>query len=158
MKKGIFNLLVFVTGAVTGSTVAGNLLGKKAALQEVMSEKHLSLFLMMNQWVKNYQEGREISSYFERNGYKKIAIYGMSYAGETLLNELKKTEVQVAYVIDKKAGNTLKGLTAYSPEDELEEADAIIVTAIAYFDEIRDLLEEKVTCPIISLESVIYEV
>ena len=113
---------------------------------------------MMNQWVKNYQEGREISSYFERNGYKKIAIYGMSYAGETLLNELKKTEVQVAYVIDKKAGNTLKGLTAYSPEDELEEADAIIVTAIAYFDEIRDLLEEKVTCPIISLESVIYEV
>ena len=55
-----------------------------------LAEKHLALFLMMNQWVKVKQEGKNLSCYFEKNGYKKIAIYGMSYAGETLLEELKE--------------------------------------------------------------------
>lgn len=45
-----------------------------------------------------------------------------------------------------------------SPEDEIKEVDAIVVTAITFFDEIKELLMKKVSCPIISLENVLYEV
>ena len=59
----------------------------------------MSLFLMMNQWVKVKQDGKNLSSYFEKEGYKQIAIYGMSYAGETLMEELIDSPVTVKYGI-----------------------------------------------------------
>ena len=43
-------------------------------------------------------------------------------------------------------------------DDELESVDAIIVTPIYYFEEIEGKLVEKVDCPIISIEDIMYEV
>ena len=158
MKKGIVSILSFTIGGIIGSGIVGDRLGKDLIKKQEMSDKHLALFLMMNQWVRIHQEGKKLSSYFEKNGYRKIAIYGMSHAGRTLLGELKESDVQVMYTIDKNPDNAVDGVDAYSVEDDLEDVDAIIVTAIAYFEEIREELEEKIKCPIISLESVIYEI
>jgi hypothetical protein len=36
--------------------------------------------------------------------------------------------------------------------------DAIVVTAITFFDEIEEKLSEKIDCPIISLDDILYEV
>lgn len=55
----------------------------------------------MNQWVKIKQEGKNLSEYFEESWYKRIAIYGMNYAGETLVDELKDIGITIAYGIDK---------------------------------------------------------
>ncbi len=46
----------------------------KAKKKQLLSDKHLALFKMMNQWVKVKQEGKNIASFFEKNGYNKIAI------------------------------------------------------------------------------------
>ena len=121
-------------------------------------DKHLALFLMMNEWVKVKQQGKNLADFFVKNGYKKIAIYGMSYAGETLVDELKGSEVTVAYGIDKNADSLYADVEIVSMEDDLEEVDAIVVTAITFFDEIEEKLAEKVDCEIISLEDVLYEV
>ena len=43
-------------------------------------------------------------------------------------------------------------------EDDLKPVDAIVVTAITFFDEIKEKLSEKIDCPIISLEDILYEV
>ncbi len=45
-----------------------------------------------------------------------------------------------------------------SPEDELPDVDAVIVTAITFFDEIEEKLTEKISCPVLSLEDILYEV
>ena len=92
MKKSIVSILSLLTGAAIGGGVVGKKVSQKAQNYKEYSEKHLALFLMMNQWVKVKQEGKQLSSYFEQNHYKKIAIYGMSYAGETLVDELKDTD------------------------------------------------------------------
>ena len=123
-----------------------------------MSEKHLSLFLMMNQWVEIKQEGKNLRSYFEENGYYEIAIYGMSYAGETLINELQGSNVKIKYGIDQNAENIYADINLVSPDDELENVDAIIITPIKFFDEIEKKLSKKVNCPILSLEDILYEV
>ena len=122
------------------------------------SDKHLSLFLMMNQWVKVKQEGKNLSTYFERNDLKRIAVYGMSYAGETLIEELKGTGVEVIYGIDKNADKIFSTVDVISMDDSFENVDAVIVTAITFYDEIKDKLSKKVDCQIISLEDVLYEV
>ena len=131
---------------------------KATEIGKQMSDKHLTLFLLMNQWVKVKQEGKNLSSYFMANGYKKIAVYGMSYMGETLVEELKESGVEVAYGIDKNADRIYADIDVVSINDELKEVDAVVITAVTFFDEISTQLREKVSCPIISLEDVLYKV
>lgn len=158
MKKGVIGVLSLLAGAAGGAIGVSKVTGVKVNEQQQMSNKHLALFLMMNQWVKVKQEGKNLASYFEHNGYKKIAIYGMSYAGETLLSELKGTDVKVAYGIDRNADRLYTDVDVVSMEDSLEPVDAVVVTAVTFFDEIESKLSEKVSCPIISLEDILYEV
>ena len=158
MKKGIISVLSALTGAAIGAGAVGKMSGDKTQKMKAMSDKHLALFLLMNQWVKVKQEGKNLSSYLEKNGYKKIAVYGMSYAGETLIDELKNTEVEVVYGIDKKADSLYADVDIVSVDDPLDEVDAVVVTAITFFDEIEEKLSEKLDCPIISLEDILYEV
>ncbi len=158
MNKGMISVLSALTGAVLGAGIVSKTIKEEKERIKAMSDKHLALFLMMNQWVKAKQEGKNLSEYFKRNGYQKIAVYGMSYAGETLIDELKDTEIDVAYGIDRNADTIYSRLNIFSMEDNLDKVDAIVVTAITFFDEIEEKLSEKVDCPIISLEDVLYEV
>ena len=158
MKKGVVSVLSMLVGVVAGAGTIGKLKGDKLNRAQKMSNKHLNLFLMMNQWVKVKQEGKNLSKYFEDNGYKRIAIYGMSYAGETLIDELKNTNVEVVYGIDRRSESLYADIDIVSIDDSLENVDAVVVTAITFFDEIEEILCEKLDCPIISLEDVLYEV
>lgn len=158
MKKGIVSILSALIGASVGAGAMGKLSGKAMSKTQAMSDKHLTLFLMMNQWVQVKQEGKNLADYMERNGYKTIAIYGMSYAGERLLEELKGSDVTVKYGIDKKADGICSDIKIVRPDEDLEDVDAVVVTSIFFMDEIEEALSVKMTCPILSLEDVLYEV
>lgn len=157
MNKGIISALSAVAGAAIGAGAAGKaIIGEKEKARS-MSDKHLALFLMMNQWVKVKQEGKNLAEFFEKNDYHRIAVYGMSYAGETLIEELKDTGITVAYGIDRNADTIYADVDIFSVEDHLDTVDAVVVTAVTFFDEIEQKLSEKIDCPIISLEDVLYE-
>mgnify|MGYP001134750028 CR=1 FL=1 len=158
MKKSINSCLTVLAGMMFGAGTAAKVMNKSLKKSKDMSYKHLELFIMMNQWVKVKQEGKNLASYLEKNGYRKIAIYGMSYAGETLLNELQDSDVVVLYGIDKNVNSVCADIKLVSPEDKFDLVDAIVVSAITYFDEIEEKLSDKVECPIISLEDILYEI
>ena len=150
MKKTVIGILSLLGGVVGGMIGTKRVMQKKLNRATDYSDKHLSLFLMMNQWVKVKQEGKNLGEYFERNGLKRIAVYGMSYAGET--------GIEVVYGIDKHADKIFSTVDVISVDDSFAEVDAVIVTAITFFDDIKDMLCEKVNCPVISLEDILYEV
>lgn len=158
MKKSIISILSLIGGAAAGAGITGKIQRVKLEETQKMSAKHLKLFEMMNRWVRLKQEGKSLSSYFEKYDYRRIAVYGMSYAGETLVEELKGTEIEVAYGIDQRADSLYTDVDIMSMDEVLEEVDAVVVTAITFFDEIEKALCEKVNCPIISLDDIIYEV
>jgi hypothetical protein len=158
MRKTILAVINVVIGALGGAVGVGKVMGKRMEYVQQSSDKHLELFLMMDQWVKVKQRGLNLSIYFEKNGYKRIAVYGMSYVGETLVDELKGTDIEIAYGIDKRADSLHADVDIISVEGKLEEVDAIVVTAITYFHEIEKKLSEKAGCPILSLEDILYEV
>lgn len=157
MKNGIVAILSAIAGAIAGAGVTNRAKNKEIKNAWRYSDKHLALFKMMNQWVWVKQEGKNLASYFEANGYKKIAVYGMSYAGETLLNELKGTAVEVAYGIDQNADGTNVNVSILTMKGDLLPVDAVVVTAITFFDEIEEDLQRKVDCPILSLEDILDE-
>lgn len=158
MKKGMIAALSVIGGAVFGTVVTDRVWKKKAGKISKMSDKHLALYLMMNQWVKVKQESGSIAEYLEKQGYKEVAIYGMNYVGETLLHELEGSNIRVQYGIDKNAANICLGIDIMSPDDEFPKVDAVIVTAITFFEEIEDMLYSKIDCPILSMEDILYEI
>ena len=158
MKKGTISAVSILAGTAVGAGAIGKIKGDQINKVQSMSNKHLALFLMMNQWVRVKQEGRNLADYFERNGYQRIAVYGMSYAGETFIDELKGSKVEIAYGIDQRANSIYADVDIVPVEDVLEVVDAVVVTAITFFDEIEEKLSKKLDCPIISLEDILYEV
>ena len=89
MKKTVVLSLYALAGAAVGAGIVNKVEMKQLRNIESYSDKHLKLFLLMNQWVKIKQKGKNLESYFKKNGFKRIAVYGMSYVGETLVEELK---------------------------------------------------------------------
>lgn len=159
MKRGIISFLLGgAVGGIAGASAVGKKLGKDVKGEHTYAQKHLMLMQMFNQWLIDKQEGKNLARFFEDKGYKSIAIYGMSYLGERLVDELKGSGIEVKYAIDKNADNIYADVEVKQPSDDLPEVDAVVVTAVYFFDEIESELAELVDCPVISLEDVLFEV
>lgn len=159
MKKFIKNL-VFLMAGLTGGGMLGAAIMRHIKNKEInntkrLSDKHLKMMHVLNQWLANQQAGADIGKYFEENGYHTIAVYGLSYLGERLLAALRETDIEVRYCIDRRADKMSGMGMVKTIGDDLPEVDAIIVTAVYYFEEIEEELSEKIDCPIISLEDVV---
>lgn len=74
------------------------------------------------------------------------------------MNELRGTEINIDYGIDKNINLIDSNIELFSMEDKLREVDVVVVTAITFFEEIKKELSENIECPIVSLEDIIYEV
>lgn len=158
MKKGILAVLTMAAGTLTGALSAGFYQAGIVKKKQNKVDKFKAYYNMLNQWLIVKQEGKSLEKYFLANSYNTIAIYGMGEMGNRLLDELENSSVKVAYAIDKDAETTYSEIEVLEISDELPEVDAIVVSAIFAFDEIEETLNEKVSCDIISLEDVIYEV
>ena len=90
-------------------------------------------------------------------GFHKIAIYGMSDAGQRLYEELNGTSIEIDYAIDRRTVDVAENIPIVSLDNVLHKVDAIVVTAIYDFPEIVELLQNKTQDYIISLEQIIYE-
>ncbi len=162
MRKGILSVLLAAAGmAACAAAGAGAVAYQKARQHEKDFEvikKNEAILKMFNQWLIAKQEGRPLADYFRENGYQKIAIYGMSYAGERLLDDLKGTGIEVAYAVDQKADRIFAETKLVTKEGipEREPVDAVVVTAIYWCDEIEEELGGLVDCPVISLEDILY--
>lgn len=112
----------------------------------------------MNQWVNLKQDEKRIENYFIHNKLKRIAIYGMSYVGKRLVKELKDTEVEVIYGIDRDAANIYSEIELVTIDADLKEVDAVVVTSIDEYNAIYNMLSQRIRCPIIAIEDIINEV
>lgn len=113
---------------------------------------------IFQKWLSLKQEGKKLSEYFHENDYRRIAIYGMSDLGTSLLEELKYDNIEVAYGIDKRAELLNSEIPLYHPEADLPDVDIVIITAISFYDEIVALLGKKLEVPMISIEDVLFTI
>lgn len=160
MKKRCF-ILTILPGVLAG---AGSMLLLLQKINKNMQKendqrilKFKSYYSMLNQWLGVKQNNGNLATYFNENGYKNIAIYGMGEMGNRLYDELKDTSVNVAYGIDKNPGECYSDLEIFEISGNLPDVDAIIVTAVFAYEDIKKDIEAIVKCPIISLEDIVYE-
>lgn len=159
MNKVFSTVLSMAAGAAAGGFATKRKAAKTISAMGASGAKVHELYMAFDQWLQIRQQGKTLVEYFTKNGYKTVAVYGMKELGERLCDELKGSDVTVSYAIDKNADSiyTDVDVDVVTPDEELEEVDVIVVTAITFFDEIEEMLCEKVDCPIVSLEDILYE-
>ena len=107
-------------------------------------QKSTLFYWVFTRWMELKIQGFGLARRLERGGYCRIAVYGYAEIGKLLCQELLGTSVHVEYVMDKKVSRTgQEGLPIYVPQKGLPQVDAVIVTAVYYFDEIKKELLEK---------------
>ncbi len=157
MKK-IIPVLTTITGALAGGAAVNYINQKELKAKQESLIKMSEFYNILVTWLEVKQQGKSLEQYFKRNNYKTVAIYGMKELGERLYAELKDSEIEVKYAIDKDKEKLLADIDIYSPDEQMEPVDVIVVTAIHYFGEIEREMSQYADCPVISLEDVIYEI
>lgn len=136
--------------------------GKQVKLYMESSKRGLAksnaLMKMYVTWLQNRSSDKSISQYLKEINIESAAIYGMGPAGKLLLSELKREKFNVKYGIDRNFIEMDEDFKIVTIEELLEQVDAIIVTAINDYDEIKKNLDAKVNYRIISLEQIIFEI
>lgn len=122
------------------------------------ANKNRGLFLLMNQWVNLKQDEKKIEEYFIQKNLKRIAVYGMGYVGKRLVKELKHSEIDVVYGIDRNAADIFSEIELVTMDDDFEDIDAVVVTLVDEYDTVCDMLSQKVKCPVIAIEDIVNEV
>ncbi len=122
-----------------------------------LADKYLVLFLLMNEWVKIKQMNLSVADVLVKQGYRRIGIYGMSYVGQRLVDELENTDIEINFCIDKNtAGSIYKSKKVTTLDSIDDNVDCIVVTPVFYFDEIAKEIKAKVRVKVVSLEEIIY--
>ena len=107
-------------------------------------QKSVQFYWVLTRWMELKITGHSVAEILEKSGYSRIAVYGYAELGRLLCQELFGTVVEVSYVLDKKITQTgREDLSVFAPCQRLPEVEAVIVTAIYDFDEIKKELSEK---------------
>lgn len=116
--------------------------------------KYEQYYYLLNKWIELKQKNINIAQYFKEKNYRDIAIYGMGKIGVHLLEELKGADINVKYIIDQK--NNPLNLVINKSINKKIEADVVIITPIFAYDSIKNQFENYCSCPIVSIEEVIF--
>lgn len=157
MKK-LFLVFFAIGAACLGGAVAYTKKIKELENNQQLVRKNDKIIQVLDEFLTIKQMGKNLNSYFKDNNYTKIAIYGMGHLGKRLYDELKAEDMNIAYLIDKKAEDIKEEIPVFIPGQELPDADVVIVTPVFYFHSIENELEQYIKCEIVSLEDVLDEV
>lgn len=119
--------------------------------------KYKNYFRVLERWLTLKEQNKNLSEYLCRHGYKKAAIYGWGILGKHLYEELKDTEIEILYAIDKNKSEESSQVKLVSMNDEWEQADVILVSATFDFVNIRREVRQKTDMDILSLEEILME-
>lgn len=158
MKKILFVILSAISGAGICAAIMRKFANDATQNQEKKIIRLKSYYDVLNQWLSFLHSGNKIEEYFINNGYKTVAVYGMGELGNRLIEELKDSDVNVKYGVDKNISEVHSDIIVYQLEEELPEVDVVVVTAVFAFNKIVEDLSKKYDCPIVSLEDVVFSI
>lgn len=114
---------------------------------------------LLDDWMYLRDHTVNVSRFFNKYGYRQIAIYGMGKLGRHLLYELAQSDIRVLYGIDKngKENESDIKIEVYSPGQEMPEVDAVVITVTDQYAQISRMLDKTMKCPKITIEEIIQE-
>ena len=132
-------------------------LKKEIGLWAKKSARYEGYWRALDAWLFLKEDGVSVASLLRDRGIHRIAIHGMGMLGKHLLEELRDTEIQIEYFVDKSATSFRPGIKTYAPDEELPKTEVIVSTRAYEFLAIRKKLEQQGHKNVISLEQMLLE-
>ena len=85
--------------------------------------------------------GGSIKTFFDRNEYNSIAVYGMGRLGEVLCDYLVQEGLGLLFCIDCNPDYVFYDIPVYHVDDVIPNADIVIVTVMD--EKVKELLQQK---------------
>lgn len=120
-------------------------------------DKYQMWYNLMERWLTLHEEGKTIPRILKERGISTIALYGLGKIGKHVVREMKDGDVAILYAIDRIVSGLYDGIPVKKAEESFPIVDAVIVTAVYDFEEIEEMLKNRIDCPVISLEEILYE-
>lgn len=117
-------------------------------------ERNLRMFDI---WLTLWERGTCLVDWLIAQEIYSVAVYGAGYLGRHLIAELRDSPVNMAYIIDRSVVKMNVECHIYRLGDKLPDVDAIIVTPVGQYDNIRRSLSDYTKCRTISLEHILTE-
>lgn len=108
----------------------------------------------LDEWLRLAENDIWIGTYFINRNIKKIGIYGYSMFAKHLIVQMKDTDVEISFLVDKQKDKLNIDIPVFLPEETLPKHDILVVTSFFYYDEIKKELGDKYK--MISLQEVIF--
>ena len=126
--------------------------------REKTLQKYMQFYRVLIRWLNIRPIGSEIAAYLLEHRIKRVAIYGYADMGNLLYKELMNSDVIITCILDKRTiKNQNIGLEIVNPIEGDKNSDAVLVTAIYYYNEIKAELETLGYRNIVSLQNLIEE-
>lgn len=135
-----------------------NLLNEEVVNREKTLQKYIQFYRVMIRWLNAIQKKVSIEGYLKKRGIKRVAIYGYADIGKLLHNELVYSEIEVVNILDKRdIQSAISGLKVQKPSEGDRTVDAVLVTAVYYYNEIKTELMEMGYKNVMSLQKIVEE-
>lgn len=141
-----------------------NIWGEELFIQGWYASAHKHInetkkYAFVKDWIEQGGNERLVNDFFAKFSDSSIAIYGMGDLGKLTVAVLSnRNRKKIKYIIDQRIG-IVSEYTNITPEQlqeqENEKIECIVITAVAHEEEIKRLLGEKTTVPIVSLYDII---
>lgn len=131
-------------------------LGQEIVTREKTLQKYIQFYRVLLKWLGALQKNVDIAGYLKAQGIKVVAVYGYADMGKLLCNELLKSDIKINAVLDKRDVKCeIPGVRVLKPPEGDRNVDAVLVTAVYYYDEISIELKEWGYKNIISLQKIV---
>lgn len=119
-------------------------------------------FAFMKRWLENKNAKKSFADYFHQCGYQTIAIQGAGDIGRLLYEEVKESDIQVKYFVDRNGEgiHEIDGIPVItiSRIGEMEDVDIVVITFINSYDAMSRMLAGYVPeIRTLSIKEAIYE-
>ncbi len=156
-RKNIAAAVIIGISNITAYLLLQRQFKKKLEESKALVQKNDQIIRAFERWMKLKQSGKSIATFLQQSGYSHVAIYGFGKLGTCLYEELRDSKVKVDYIIDKNPDVISVEVDKYPVGVELPDTEMIIVTSIAFFNQVQDEVIDYCRCPIFSLEDILQE-
>lgn len=126
------------------------------------ARQYVNMVRIYDYWMYLKIRDVKLAKYFNNHNYKVITIYGMNYIGNRLYDELNNTSVKVIFGVDK-AGDSIVyevpilNINSSEFAEKIQDVDVIVVTAIAFYQQILAEIRKVCNNPVVSIEEILLE-
>lgn len=117
-------------------------------------EKYLNL---LDSWMVLREKGIKLDKYLLQKDYRRVGVYGYGIFGRHFIEELKDSDVELAYIVDMQKDKLHVDVPVYHPTEELPDCDVMVVTSFFYLNDIRKVLKSD-NFKLLSIENIINEI